>query len=157
MARKTKKPSDASSLLKSSSGTLAQIASKTNSLTVLADIVRQTCPDLPVEVWHIANFRQNSIVIEVVSAIWGQRLQFERNRICQQLAQATHNDFNQIEIKIAPYRNKQANTATDKDVAEKTQFISENTAKQLNAVAEQAPDSLKRKLQRLASLANKNR
>ncbi len=153
MARKTKRPLDASSLLQSSTGTLAQIASKTNSLTLLADIVRQTCPDLPAEVWHIANFRQNSIVIEVISAIWGQRLQFERMKISQKLTQATDNEFNHIEIKISPYRNKQYPVSETK--AEKTQFISQNTANQLNELAEHAPESLKLKLQRLAALAKK--
>ncbi|WP_241242273.1 DciA family protein [Thalassotalea sp. G2M2-11] len=154
MARKTKNPIDASHLLKSSSGTLAQIAAKTNSLTLLADIVRQTCPDLPAEVWHIGNFRQNCIIIEVISSIWGQRLQFERMKICQQLAQATNNDFNQIEIKVSPYRNKQAPINQQTPEA-KTQFISSKTAKQLNEVAENAPESLKRKLQQLARLAKK--
>ncbi|GLX77790.1 hypothetical protein tinsulaeT_11300 [Thalassotalea insulae] len=153
MARKTKNPIDASRLLKSSTGTLAQIAAKTNSLTLLADIVRQTCPDLPAEVWHIANFKQNSLVIEVISAIWGQRLQFERVKIAQQLAQATNNEFTQIEIKIAPYRNQQQ--PKKEQQAEKTQFISQKTAKQLNEVAEHAPESLKRKLQRLANLAKR--
>jgi len=153
MVRKTKKPMDASNLLNSSTGTLAQIAAKTNSLNVLADIVRQTCPDLPEEVWHIGNFRQNSIVIEVISGIWGQRLQFERMNICQKLAQATDNDFNQIEIKVSPYRNKVKEVKTF--AADKTQFISKKTAKQLNEVAEHAPESLKRKLKKLAKLADK--
>ncbi len=153
MARKTKNPIDASRLLKSSTGTLAQIAAKTNSLTLLADIVRQTCPDLPAQVWHIANFKQNCLVIEVISAIWGQRLQFERVKISQQLAQATHNEFTQIEIKIAPYRNKQQ--TVEKIPAKKTQFISQQTAAQLNEVAEHAPESLKKKLQQLANLAKR--
>ncbi len=157
MVRKTKNPSDASSLLQKSTGTLAQIASKTNSLTLLADIVRQTCPDLPAQVWHIANFRQHCIVIEVVSAIWAQRLQFERMNICQKLAEATQNDFHQLEIKIAPYRNKQAAQPVIDKQAQKTQFISQNTANHLNSVAENAPEGLKQTLQRLANLANKNK
>jgi len=153
MARKTKRPADASSLLQSSKGTLAQIAAKTNSLTLLANIVRQTCPDLPVEVWHIANFRQNSIVIEVISANWGQRLQFERNNISQKLSAATNDEFNQIEIKVSPYRNKQVDQP--KPQINTNQTISQKTAAQLNAVAENAPESLKKKLQKLADLANK--
>ncbi len=153
MARKTKNPIDASRLLQKSSGTLAQIAAKTNSLTLLADIVRQTCPDLPEEVWHIANFKQKSVVIEVVSAIWSQRLQFERMKISNELSQATNGELNQIEIKVSPYRNERSTVV--KEPKEKTQFISANTAKQLNEVAENAPDGLKKKLQRLAELANK--
>jgi len=152
MARKTKKPSDTSSLMKSSTGTLAQIASKTNSLTILADIVRQTCPDLPAEVWHIANFNKNSIVIEVLSATWSQRLQFERVKISQKLSELTDGNFTQIEIKISPYRNKQFKKV---ELPKSSgQSISLKTAQHLNHIAENAPESLKKKLQKLASLAN---
>ncbi|MDG1751502.1 MAG: DciA family protein [Thalassotalea sp.] len=154
MARKTKNPSDTSSLMKSSTGTLAQIAAKTNSLTILADIVRQTCPDLPAEVWHIANFKQNSIVIEVISATWGQRLQFERVNISQKLAQVSAGEFNQIEIKVSPYRNQQPIKQELNPPIVRN--ISQKTAQQLNEIAENAPESLKKKLQKLASLANKS-
>ena len=133
---------------------MAQIAAKTNSLTILADIVRQTCPDLPAEVWHIANFKQNSIVIEVISATWGQRLQFERVNISQKLSQVSAGEFNQIEIKISPYRNQQPIKQVIAPPIVRN--ISRKTAQHLNEIAENAPESLKKKLQKLASLANKN-
>jgi len=154
MARKTRKPADMSDLFQSSKGTLAHIAAKTNSLTILADIVRQTCPDLPADVWHIANFKQKSLVIEVTSAVWSQRLQFERMNIGRELARVTENEFDQIEIKVSPYRNKVTYKETEK-VAEPLQ-ISEKTAEQLLAVAKNAPDSLRKKLEKLAKHANKN-
>jgi hypothetical protein len=154
MARKTRKPSDMSELFQSSKGTLAQIAAKTNSLTILSDIVRQTCPDLPADVWHIANFKQKSLVIEVTSAVWSQRLQFERMNICRELAVATDNAFDQIEIKVSPYRNKVIYQTEEK--AQEPLQISQNTANQLLAVAKNAPESLKRKLEKLAKHAQKN-
>lgn len=98
MARKSKIPTDMSALFNSTSGTLAQIAAKTNSLTVLSDIVRQICPDLPADVWKIANFRANAIVIEVNSAVWSQRLQFEKMNICRELIRVTDNVYNRVEI-----------------------------------------------------------
>jgi len=156
MGHKSKKPMDMSTLFNSTSGTLAQIAKKTNSLSQLADIVRQTCPDLPEEVWQIANFRENKLVIEVNNAIWGQRLQFERMKIAQQLAHVTDNLFTHIEIKVAPYRSKKSYPQVNAE-QQKTQFISHNTAAQLTEVAENAPQGLKEKLQKLASLANKNK
>lgn len=157
MAPKSKKPIDMSTLFSETSGTLAQIAKKTNSLKILADIVRQSCPDLPAEVWQIANFTQNTLVIEVNSAIWGQRLQFERVKICQQLANATDNLFTQVSIKVSPYRSQKFYTAPISDDKIKTQYISKDTARQLSEVAEKAPESLKKKLLRLASLADKER
>ena len=154
MARKTRKPSDMSELFQSSKGTLAQIAAKTNSLTILSDIVRQTCPDLPADVWHIANFKQKYLVIEVTSAVWSQRLQFERMNICRELAVATDNAFDQIEIKVSPYRNK-VTYQTEVKVHEPLK-ISQNTADQLLAIAKNAPESLKKKLEKLAKHAQKN-
>ena len=154
MARKTRKPADMSDLFQSSKGTLAHIAAKTNSLTILADIVRQTCPDLPADVWHIANFKQKSLVIEVTSAAWSQRLQFERMNICRELAVATDNAFDQIEIKVSPYRNK-VTYQTEVKVHEPLK-ISQNTADQLLAIAKNAPESLKKKLEKLAKHAQKN-
>ena len=153
MARKTRKPSDMSELFQSSKGTLAQIAAKTNSLTILSDIVRQTCPDLPADVWHIANFKQKSLVIEVTSAVWSQRLQFERMNICRELAIATNYVFDQIEIKVSPYRNKVVYQAEEK--MPEPLHISQKTANQLLAVAKNAPESLKKKLEKLALHAQK--
>ncbi|MFT5812319.1 MAG: hypothetical protein ACI9VT_000053 [Psychroserpens sp.] len=153
MARKSRIPIDMSALFNSTSGTLAQIAVKTNSLTVLSDIVRQICPDLPADVWKIANFRANTIIIEVNSAVWSQRLQFERMNICRELTQVTDNVFNQVEIKIIPFRNKVPEKTVIPNANNST--ISAATAAQLLKVAENAPASLRKKLEKLASHANK--
>jgi len=157
MARKSKIPSDMSALLKTSSGTLAQIKAKTNSLTQLSSIVCDICPDLPDDAWHIANFVQNTLVIEVKSPVWGQRLQFERTKICQQLAIETDNKFHKIEIKVNPFdaRRKMAHQISENapkiDPATKANLISESTAKHLEAVAKNAPKGLREKLLKLAS------
>ena len=155
MARKTKRPADMSALFQSTTGTLTQIATKTNSLNILADIVRQICPDLPADAWHIANFKDKSLVIEVISSVWGQRLQFERNNICSKLSSVTEGAFTQIEIKVSPYRNKVV--PKQPQAPSKTKFISPETAAHLERVALDAPEGLKHTLQRLAALANKNR
>ena len=153
MARKSRIPTDMSALFNSTSGTLAQIAAKTNSLTVLSDIVRQICPDLPADVWKIANFRANAIIIEVNSAVWSQRLQFERMNICRELTQVTDNVFNQVEIKITPFRNKIPEKTVIPNAINST--ISAATAAHLLKVAETAPDSLRKKLEKLAAHAKK--
>ena len=153
MARKSKFPTDMSALFNSTSGTLAQIAKKTNFLTVLSDIVRQICPDLPQDVWKIANFKANAIVIEVNSAVWSQRLQFERMNICRELSAVTENKFNQIEIKITPFRTKIPEKTIIPNAISTT--ISARTAAQLLAVAQNAPDSLRKKLEKLAAHAKK--
>ena len=153
MARKSKIPTDMSALFNSTSGTLAQIAAKTNSLTLLSDIVRQICPDLPEDVWKIANFKGKSLVIEVKSAVWSQRLQFERMNICRELTQVTDSQFNQIEIKVTPYRTKIPEKTVLPDAINST--ISKATATQLLEISKKAPDSLRKKLEKLAAHANK--
>lgn len=151
MTRKNKQPIDMSTLLKSSSGTLAQITQKTNSLTIIASIVRQICPDLPADAWHVGNLSGKSILIEVKSSAWGQRLQFERNNISQALKKASDGLITQIDIKVSPFLNKAP--AKKEEIITKSQFISDKTAAQLTEVAKNAPESLKIKLLALAKLA----
>jgi hypothetical protein len=153
MARKSRIPTDMSALFNSTSGTLAQIAAKTNSLTVLSDIVRQICPDLPADVFKIANFKANAIIIEVKSAVWSQRLQFERMNICRELTRMTNNEFNQIEIKITPFRHKVPEKTVIPNAINST--ISAATAADLLKIAATAPESLRKILEKLATHANK--
>jgi len=156
MARRPKAPKDMSTLFNSTTGTLAQIKEKTNSLNQLCDIVRQICPDLPEDALNISNFVNNTLVIEVKSSVWGQRLQFERNNIGRSLDEKTEGKFTKIEIKVNPYGYQQ--TAKKASYARKTKTIparriSVSTAKHLLEVAENAPKGLKEKLLKLAANA----
>lgn len=183
MARKPTTPVNMLSLLKSSSGTLAHIQEKTNSLAILAGIVRQICPDLPEDAFKIANFHENILVVEVKSPIWGQRLQFERNNITKQLVIETQGEFKNIQIKINPHAHIShlkfdqaanlknatdlknsaavsslkaiANAHNDKQSQEKQ--LASKTAKDLLTVAKNAPKGLKEKLEKLALVAGKHK
>jgi hypothetical protein len=165
VARKSKKPINMSALLQTSTGTLAQIQEKTNSLALLSDIVRQICPDLPIDAFHIANCRQDTLIIEVKSPVWGQRLQFERNNICRHLVIETDGNFQKLQIKVNPqgFRPKSEerasfdafnNTSSHKVIEN---FVaSPKTAKHIMEVAKNAPKGLKEKLEKLARVAGKN-
>ncbi len=164
MARRPKAPKDMSTLLNSTTGTLAQIKAKTNSLNQLCDIVRQICPDLPEDAFNIANFVQSTLVIEVKSPVWGQRLQFERNKICQELVKETSGEFSKIEIKINPhgfkqekaiqaYTNKAETSGIKQPQIHTSKSLNSATAKQLLEVAKNAPKGLKEKLEKLAKVA----
>ena len=153
MARRPKAPKDMSTLFNSTTGTLAQIKAKTNSLSQLCDIVRQICPDLPEDALNITNFVNNTLVIEVKSPVWGQRLQFERNNICQSLQVETQGQFNQIDIKINPYGHQQAAKKASYARKAKTpsaKSISTKTAKHLLEVAENAPQGFKREIRKVS-------
>jgi hypothetical protein len=167
MARKSKVPINMSALLQTTTGTLAHIQTKTNSLTILADIVRQICPDLPEDAWHIANCREDTLIIEVKSPVWGQRLQFERNTICNALMNGTDGNFQRIEIKVNPQGfRQQRHELTEKTRAELIKstevrpqqdnaVVNEKTAKQFLDIAKNAPKGLKEKLEKLARVAGK--
>lgn len=156
-----------SALLQTTTGTLAHIQTKTNSLTILADIVRQICPDLPEDAWHIANCREDTLIIEVKSPVWGQRLQFERNTICNALMSSTDGNFQRIEIKVNPQGfRQQRHDLTEKTRAELIKstevrpqqdnaVVNEKTAKQFLDIAKNAPKGLKEKLEKLARVAGK--
>jgi hypothetical protein len=169
MARKPTVPKDMSTLFNSTTGTLAQIQSKTNSLNLLSDIVRQICPDLPEDAFKIANFVQTTLIIEVKSPVWGQRLQFERNTICQELVKQTQGKFSHIEIKVNPQGHRQTpnqntlqnnsiqtNADQNQSFQEKKgslQTMSSSTALHLLKIAANAPKGLKETLERLAANA----
>ena len=161
MARRPKAPKELATLFNSTTGTLAQIQEKTNSLSLLSDIVRQICPDLPEDAFNIANFVQATLIIEVKSPVWGQRLQFERNTICKELVKQTQGQFSQIEIKVNPQGHRQApnqNTYQRNTQASRQSSInniSSDTASHLLEIAEHAPKGLKEMLQKLAANANK--
>jgi hypothetical protein len=168
MARKPKAPINMSSLLKSTTGTLAQIQEKTNSLTILANIVRHICPDLPADAWHIANSREDTLIIDVKSPAWGQRFQFERNNICNALSQQTNGQYLRIEIKINPQSFRQSriniddiinnnakskNTIKNNENKETKLITNEVTAQKFMDIAKNAPKGLKEKLEKLARVA----
>jgi hypothetical protein len=157
MARKSKSPSDMSLLINSNKSTLAYITEKTNYLKVLNDIVKHTCPDLPEGVWHITNFNNKSVVVEVNSSVWSQRFQFERMKINQQLVDATQGKYTQIEIKVSPYRNTLRVKQIENNTSSLPQSanISKKTGDELRNIAEHAPKGLKEKLEKLAQHANK--
>ena len=163
MARRPKAPKKLSTLFNSTTGTLAQIQSKTNSLGLLSDIVRQICPDLPEDAFNIANFVQSTLIIEVKSPVWGQRLQFERNTICKELIQQTQGQFSQIEIKVNPNGHRKTPNQSTYSNSQNTnnkgsvQSISKSTASHLLEIAEKAPKGLKEKLEKLAANANENK
>jgi hypothetical protein len=165
VARKSKKPINMSALLQTSTGTLAHIQEKTKSLVLLSDIVRQICPDLPVDAFHIANSRQDTLIIEVKSPAWGQRLQFERNNICNALITETDGNFHKIQIKVNPqgFRQKIEEAIPLGGIVAKPNpempehFISNHkTAKQFMEIAKKAPKGLKEKLEKLARVAGKS-
>ncbi|WP_394172659.1 DUF721 domain-containing protein [Thalassotalea litorea] len=158
MSRIEKTPQDLAKLISESSGSLAGFSAKAKTLQSLTSIIANICPDIPEEIWQVANCRQETVILEVKSAVWGQRLQFERNRICQQISQASDGQLTKLELKINPYgHQRDAEPDVHAPPVQKTsKHMSKNTAEQLNMVAKNAPAGLQEKIRKLARHANKN-
>lgn len=154
MKRIVKDPEDLTNLLKQTSGTLANFSSKATSLKILADIIHQSCPDLPENSWQVANFRDDLVIIEAKSPVWGQRLQFERNNIAQKLLTQTKGIFSKIEIKINPYGSRRE---VKQPIQKPLKHMSQSSADHINSVAENAPPGLKEKLLKLANHVKNNK
>ena len=151
MKRIVKAPQDLHSLMEKASGSMANLSSKAQSFAIITDIVRQIAPDLPENAWQIANCRDDLVVIEAKSPVWGQRLQFERNNIAQQLTLQTQGLFTRIEIKINPFTNRRE---IEKPVVKSKKHMSSKSAEELTKVAENAPPGLREKLLKLATHVN---
>ncbi|TLU66731.1 DUF721 domain-containing protein [Thalassotalea litorea] len=158
MSRIEKTPQDLAKLIAESSGSLAGFSAKAKTLQSVNSIIAAICPDIPEEIWQVANCRQETVILEVKSAVWGQRLQFERNRICQQLSQASQGQLTKLELKINPFGHQRPDEAqARKEATKKTsKHMSKHTAEQLNMVANNAPAGLQEKIRRLAQHANKS-
>ena len=99
----------------------------------------------------IANFEKNSLIIEVKSPVWAQRLQFERNKICQQLIDVTQGKFDRIDIKVNPFTHKKMIKPSSSPADKSSNLISKSTAMHLEDIAQHAPKGLREKLLKLAS------
>ncbi|WP_226960770.1 DUF721 domain-containing protein [Thalassotalea sp. LPB0316] len=134
---------------------MAHIATKTNSLASLSDTVKEICPDIPDDAWHLGNIKGDTIVIEVKSSVWSQRFQFERFSLAQAFNQQTNGAISRIDISVMPFLNKAEIKQPVLDKPKKQMSV--QSASELIEVAKNAPEGLRQKLEKLASHANKTK
>lgn len=104
---------------------------------------------------RVSNYRQGTLILEVSSAAWSMRLNYERNTLMSKLrAQLLPNLVN-IEIKVNPALAAAVTQPADKtpDIVQKP--ISPQAAQYLRHTAQGASDKVKARLERLAALAAK--
>ncbi|UTM57706.1 DciA family protein [Photobacterium sp. CCB-ST2H9] len=105
---------------------------------------------------RVSNYRQGILVIEVASAAWSMRLNYERNQLINRLREHTLPKLQDIQISINPSLAAEPIQA-DKTPVLKRKPISERAAQSLMETAQDAPAKIKARLERLAALANKNK
>lgn len=107
---------------------------------LLGDTIAKNC--------RIGNLDRNQIYIECANSTVSMRVQYQKMIILTEFQQNFVPDLKSIEIKINPDLVK-----VEKVVKIENKPMPIKAAGYLNEVAENAPDSLKKKLQNLANLA----
>ncbi|MGF1692828.1 DUF721 domain-containing protein [Photobacterium kagoshimensis] len=133
--------------------TLGNIQQRAVALAKLNEAVKQhlNCA----EHCRVSNYRQQTLIIEVSSANWSMRLNFERNTLMNKLREQLLPQLKQIDIKVNPslaadFERKQHKAP---DIIRKP--ITEKAAGYLLYTAQHAPDKVKARLERIAALAKR--
>lgn len=106
---------------------------------------------------RVSNYRQGVLIIETASAAWSMRLNYERNTLINKLREKLLPNLARIDIKVNPTLAAVSIKPEEKqpDIVRKP--ISPKAAEYLLHTAQDAPDKIKARLERIAALAEKNR
>lgn len=104
-----------------------------------------------------ANVRGGNLVLEAASAALKMKVDYERLHILTQLRQNGFGHLISIEVRVNPELYRQTKLhSEDASAANPRPPLSENAAHVLLAIADQASDKVKKRLQSLARLAKAN-
>ncbi|OTQ72199.1 hypothetical protein B6D17_01705 [Gilliamella apis] len=134
---------------------LSKIKDRTIALSQLTKIIDELLPPPLIQQYRVANYRQGVLILEVSSASWLTRLKYEQGNLLSGIRQKILPSLSSIQYKINPTiatNYSQSVFLSDKNV-KISNVISKQTAIYLNAIAEQAPDKLKKQLIKLANHA----
>ena len=134
---------------------LSKIKDRTIALSQLTKVIDELLPTPLNQQYRVANYRQGVLILEVSSASWLTRLKYEQGNLLSGIRQKILPSLSSIQYKINPTiatNYSQSVILSDKNV-KISNVISKQTAIYLNAIAEQAPDKLKKQLIKLANHA----
>lgn len=106
---------------------------------------------------RVSNYRQGTLIIETASAAWSMRLNYERQQLIFKLREKSLPKLQDIEIKVNPALAAMTISKQNKipDIIQKP--ITDVAAQHLLATAANAPEKVKRRLERLAKLAQQKK
>ncbi|MCX8660544.1 DUF721 domain-containing protein [Gilliamella sp. B2772] len=134
---------------------LSQIKERTLALTQLTKVIDELLPAPLNQQYRVANYRQGILILEVSSANWLTRIKYEQSNLISGIRQKILPSLSSIQYKINPTiatNNSQLVNFSNKN-AKINNVITIQTAIYLNALAEQAPEKLKKQLIKLANHA----
>ena len=134
---------------------LSKIQERIVALNQLTKVIDELLPSSLNKQYRVANYRQGVLVLEVSSASWLTRLRYEQSKLLSGIRKQILPSLSSIQYKINPdicsQHSKMIND-TSKSVTI-TRALSFQSATYLSALAESAPDKLKKQLIKLANHA----
>ena len=146
-----KLPHDLSQLL-NVSGKLPEIKEKAELLLRLDQLIKQQLQGPITAQIKVANLRESTLVVEVSSAAWAARLNFQKAQLLLQLQNVALPMLSTIDVKVNPRM-----FAVASNVEQNHAQLSNTAALHIEALAENIEGSLGHKLKRLAALASRKR
>ena len=146
-------PETLTNLLAKNAGKLALIAEKTHHLQTLDQCLSETVGDTIAQNCRVSNYHQGILTIETINSAFATRLNFMLPQILQNFRQNVLPEMASIKIKVVP--NEKFYHQTQPKEEKNTNHISEQAADYIIEAASHAPDSLKKKLLRLAERSKK--
>lgn len=110
---------------------------------------------------RVANYRNHILILETANANWLMRLRYEQMNLLSTLRATVIPSLSSIDIKINPslanYTEKKPITDSDSNSVQYHVYrkLSTKSAEYLLQLAQNCPDNLRNKLERLAALAYK--
>ncbi len=136
----------------------SRLQGRASELSKVNQMVQAWLEQQGIQHTRVANFRDGMLMLETGSPAWLMRLNYTRAQLMSHLRQ-TYPTLISVEIKVNPSLMDLApeETIAAKKAKPNPRTVSPAAAEHLRRAAENAPDSLKEKLERIAALAEKKR
>ncbi|WP_154124516.1 DUF721 domain-containing protein [Grimontia hollisae] len=133
-----------------------QIHQRAMALAKLNQQVQAVLPPASAKQCRVANYRDGILVLECGSSTWATRLNYDRQTLMSSLRQGPLPSLMTIEIKVNPALAIDiSKKGREKEAAKQTRKVSPMAAEYLKAIAEAAPDKVKKKLEAIAALSKR--
>lgn len=148
------RPQAAQELLENS--LTGQVRQRAMALAQLNQQVQALLPPASAKQSRVANYRDGILVLECGSSAWATRLNYDRQTLMSSLRQGPLPSLMTIEIKVNPdLAIDISQKEQEKEAAKQTRKVSPMAAEYLKAIAEAAPDKVKKKLEAIAALSKR--
>ncbi|CZF83549.1 hypothetical protein GCE9029_03861 [Grimontia celer] len=148
------RPQAAQELLESS--LTGQVRQRAMALSQLNEQVKALLPTQSAKQCRVANYRDGILILECGSSAWATRLNYDRHTLMSALRRNTLPSLMTIEIKVNPALAVDLEKKEEaKEAEKKMRKVSPMAAEYLKAIAEGAPEKVKKRLEAIAATSNR--